>query len=118
MEVTLKDLWGAREIFSRMSGMKFKAKTSYKLMKMFDQANHELEPFGKVRRELFEKYGEERDGMFVVKPENMEEFTKEIEELASQKVDLKFTVAMDEIEDADLTPSEMLDIEFLFATPQ
>ena len=114
MKVTLKDLWGARGTLAKLSGMPFRAKTAYRLMKLIDQANKEIEPFAKVRQELFLKYGDQEGEMVTIKPENVEAFTAELAELENQTVELKFTVGLDEIEDAKLTPSEIYDLAFLF----
>lgn len=121
MKVTLKDLWNARSTLQKLAGTHFKAKTAYHLMKLIDQANKELEPFGKVRQELFQKYGEEKDERITVKADNMEAFKQEMEELENQEVELKFAVTLDEIGDAQLTPTDLFDLQFLFedvATPQ
>ena len=114
MKVTLKDLWGARGTLAKLSGMPFRAKTAYRLMKLIDQANKEIEPFAKVRQELFLKYGDQEGELVTIKPENVEAFTAELAELENQTVELKFTVSLEEIEEAKLTPSEIYDLAFLF----
>ena len=122
MLVKLSDLWNARATLGKLATMSFKAKTSYKLMKLIDQANKELEPFGKVRQEVFLKYGDQDGEKIVVRQDEIEAFTKEMEELDHQEVDLKFTVTLDELSNADLTPSELFDLNFMFveeiAVPQ
>ena len=122
MLVKLSDLWNARATLGKLATMSFKAKTSYKLMKLIDQANKELEPFGKVRQEVFLKYGDQDGEKIVVRQDEIEAFTKEMEELELQEIDLKFPVTLDELSNADLTPSELFDLNFMFveeiAVPQ
>jgi len=114
VKASLKDLWNARATLGKLAGMSFKAKTAYKLMKLIDQVNKEIEPFGKVRQELFQKYGEQEGDRVTIKPENIEIFSKELEELESQEIELKYTVNLDEIGEAQLSPSELYDLDFMF----
>ena len=113
MKASLKDLWNARATLGKLAGMSFKAKTAYKLMKLIDQVNKEIEPFSKVRQELFLKYGDQDGDRVTIKPENIEIFSKELEELESQEIELKFTVNLDEIGEVELSPSELYDLDFM-----
>jgi len=114
MKATLQELWGAKEVLGRLAATKFKAKISYKLAKIIDQANKEIEPFAKVRQAVFEKYGDKIGETITVKPENIEAFKTEMSEVESQEIEFKFTVSLDEIESAELTPSELYYLDFLF----
>ena len=115
MKVNLGRLWASREVLNKVTSMKFKARTSYRLMKMIDQVNNELEPFGKARQELFIKYGDQDGDRVTIKKENTEAFMEELKDLEGQEVELKFSVSLEEIEDAELTPSDLYAIDFLFA---
>lgn len=85
----------------KISGLlneKINIKTKYWLGKLVDQVTSEKQSFNKLREELIKKYGEEtKDGGFEVKPvindkpnPKLEEFSKEINELLDQEVELKF----------------------------
>ena len=115
MRVSLGRLWASREVLNKVTSMKFKARTSYRLMKMIDQVNNELEPFGKARQELFLKYGDQDGDRVTIKKENTQAFMEELKELEGQEVELKFSVSLEEIEDAELTPSDLYAIDFLLA---
>ncbi len=115
MKVNLGRLWASREVLNKVTTMKFKARTSYRLMKMIDQVNNELEPFGKARQELFLKYGDQDGDRVTIKKENTEAFMDELKELEGQEVELKFSVSLEEIEEAELTPADLYAIDFLFA---
>ncbi len=115
MKVNLGRLWASREVLHKVTTMKFKARTSYRLMKMIDQVNNELEPFGKARQELFLKYGDQDGDRVTIKKENTEAFMDELKELEAQEVELKFSVSLEEIEEAELTPADLYAIDFLFA---
>ena len=80
MKVTLKDLWNARGTLGKLSGMPFRAKTAYRLMKLIDQANKEIEPFARVRQDLFMQYVDQEGEMVTIKPENVEAFAEDHEE--------------------------------------
>jgi len=114
MIARLGELWGAKDVLQKLAKTKFKAKVSYKLMKVIDQANKEFEPFSKVRMELFTKYGEKKDDTITIKPENIEQFSNEMSELEATEVEIKFSISLEEIAEAELTPSELYLLDFMF----
>jgi len=113
MEATLRELWDSREVLEKLADQKFPAKVSYKLMKIISQINKELQPFAVARKSLYEKYGEKKGDAIVILDDNKEAFTKEIGELESMKVEIKFDVTIEELAPAELTPSEIYMLEFM-----
>jgi hypothetical protein len=114
MKATLRELWDSREILGKLANQDFTAKVSYKLMKIIDQTNKELQPFSKARLGIFEKYGEKKGDSINILEENKEAFKTEMSDLESTEVDIKFTVTMDEIANAQLTPSELYMLDYMF----
>lgn len=75
--------------------MRFKKDCSLEASKAFDfndfieDAQKELSNFDKVRVDKIKEYGEELDGGYKVKDENIEKFNKEIQELLNKEIDIK-----------------------------
>ena len=114
MKATLKELWDSREILGKLANQDFTAKVSYKLMKIIDQTNQEIKPFAQARLNIFEKYGKREGDTINIPEENKETFRVEMTELEDQEVEIKYSVTMDEIENAKLTPSELYMIDYMF----
>lgn len=121
MKVTIQDLVNGTEALQKLAGTGLKAKLAWQIGKLIKAAEAELQSFNETRIELIKKYGakDENDELITdengnckINPEGVEEFTNELNELANSEVELNATkVKMDDLENVDFTPSEMVALE-------
>lgn len=81
-----------------------------KLMRNKRMIDDELKEFYQLEAELFQKYGEEKDGDLVIQKdsENYEKFLKEVEPLYDNEVNFNFRkLTEDELAQSTLTASQM-----------
>jgi hypothetical protein len=88
MEVQIKDLLSANESLRLIAKKELPVKCSYRLMRLANKISSELKVFNTNRLELLKKYGEKVKGGFKIKPENSENFEKDIETLLDEKLNL------------------------------
>lgn len=86
--------------------------TAYKLSKVAKIVTDELSKVEEFRTKLVLKYGEEKDGNFMVKPENLEKFLNEMEALLSQEIDIDFQIELEKVPEG-FTAKELSEISFL-----
>lgn len=66
----LLDLWNSKEAMMRLSQEKLSPKMSYRVMKLIDTFNKELEPVEKTRQELVKKHGQTKEDGSCQIPDN------------------------------------------------
>jgi hypothetical protein len=59
------------------------------------------------------RYGEEKDGLFAVKPDKFAIFQKEMESLNEQTIDLNFQLTIDELKGIGFSPLDFANIDFI-----
>jgi len=93
VKIKLLDVINSREAIKRMGERtSYDAKTSYQIAKNIKELSAELADYEKARYALIMKYGEQtKDGNTEVKKENMDIFSKELNELLSVEIELKIT---------------------------
>jgi hypothetical protein len=83
---------------------------TYRISKMVKRINEELLHLEEARMAIFRKFGEEKDGQISVKPENTQEFQKEMMDYFNQEIEINF----DPVEiTVDKYPSELSANEYL-----
>ena len=99
-------------------GCKFKAKISYRVMKLIKEIQDHMDIFNKSRTEVLEKFGEKsEDNLEQVKinPENIKEFNIEFGELMSEKVEIKIPeLSIDDMEDIEIEPVHLMTLDWIF----
>lgn len=119
MKLAIKDLINSKEALQKLFSENLPVKTSYRLGRAIKHINSELKDFEDKRIELLKKYGDVVDDKISVKAENMESFTKDINDLLQVELDLAFEpVAIDEIKDAKLSAIDMANLEKFIFTPE
>lgn len=114
--LTLKEaveLWPA--LCELAQGKEIPAKTSYRLGKIHGKLKVDIEGYEKSRMALFERLGirdEEKD-MWSIKAGNMDEFTKEMEQLGGESITLDgvMKVEFDDISHLDFKPASIMSLE-------
>ena len=97
MDVALNDLLVSKPGFTEfLANKEIPILISYRVNKLIDEVNPELERFEKTKNELIKKYGEEKkkkdseETYVEVKPENIQTFFAEMEALSKEVVKLKY----------------------------
>jgi hypothetical protein len=76
---------------NKLSEMLLPAKESFKIIKLMQKIEPELQNYNVQRNKLLAKYGDSEDGKtFVIKEEEKENFTKEIIDLENIEIDFEF----------------------------
>jgi len=95
MKLSLDDLINAQESLIKFAKTDVPVKIAYWLSKDIQKFNIEFKAFEEARSKLFEKYGkkqvneETKQEQLVIKPENIEIFQKEINELLKTEVEVE-----------------------------
>jgi len=97
MKVLLRELLDSRAAHEELlkNGDLLPVLVSYRINKLIDEINPEFEAFEKSKNELIKKYGEEvqkegADPIIEVKPENLQEYFKELESIVNEEITLKY----------------------------
>ena len=118
MKLKLMDIVGATEGLKELGALKLSAKLSYAISKNIRHLQAELEDYQKLYNSLItEKYGEKKDKGFQVKEENIEAFSKEVNELLATEVDIDIYPI--ELHDSIvLSVTTMYQLNWMFLEPQ
>ena len=116
----LGEVAAAMPTIQKLMDSTLKVSVAFRLAKFAKQVEPHMESYDKLRQELLEKYGtkdeaEGEDGQvrYTFKNGQAEKFAKELEELLQEKVDLKIKkFKISDIDDAELTPRDILSIEW------
>ena len=96
MKILLKELLDAKTGFEELlSNKDLPVLVSYRINKLIDEINPEFEAFEKSKNELIKKYGEEKqeegkDSIVEVKPDNLQNYFKELEDIVKEEISLKY----------------------------
>lgn len=86
---TLQSLINSVGVFKKIYNMDLAASLSFKVMRLSNAIDAEMQNYEKERIRLVKKYGDESEGGNIsVKEENMEIFSREFGELVESKVEL------------------------------
>jgi hypothetical protein len=115
IEMNLGSLVIADNALDQLLEMKFSAKTAYHIAKLARLVKEEVRHFNDKRDSLIRELGEMNgNNTMKVKPENMEEFVKQINELASVKIEVNWKpIPLDEISGNEITGSILLKLDSL-----
>lgn len=121
IEVQVKDIVNSVEIFSALSQKKLNMRMAYQLAKIIKEVQKEFELFQETRMKLINEYAErDEDGRlkidennnFTIPREKIQDFQKELNELLETQVELQINkINLDELEDVEFTPMELIKIE-------
>ena len=87
MKTTNANLLMIRNAMNKFGGAS--GTLAYAIMKTRNTIDNELKAFEQYKNELFNKYGEEKDGQIVVKEENQEVFLKEMNEILEESIEFE-----------------------------
>lgn len=112
MELTLNELSGAVVAIDKIMRAVLPIKVSYRLSKMVSLINTELDYLDKARTKLAASYGVDNGkGEIQIKKENIEQFSKEINQLMTEKVELNIErIKLSEIQEVKLSAVDILSL--------
>lgn len=105
MKLTLGEIANAESGIVELSKCLLPARSAFKVSRILREISAELEGFHKHKNELVKKLGESTDGeSYKIKPENAKEFTKQIEDLLKEEIELKIEpLKLEHIEGAKIS---------------
>lgn len=124
IEVELRYLVNNVDKLNALSGAKLKARTAFQVGKLLREIEKEVQTFEKARADAVQKYGTFNDDGTVKTDENnqilfkdddaMKAFVDEVTELLNTTVTLNAEkIRLDDIENVDFTPGQILEMEKL-----
>lgn len=121
IKVKILDLLNSVEILRKLSQQDFKAKTAWQIVRLLKAAENEIQGFSEARMNLITKYAEKDENGALIKddndnvklvPETMEAFSAEVNELLESEIEINANkLSIEQLENADFTPSEMAMLE-------
>lgn len=121
INVKLSELLDSTETLKKLSQKDFKAKLAWSISRLLKAAEQEIQEFNDTRMNLINKYGEKGDdGQLVtddkgnchIIPENIQEFSNELNELINTEVEINANpIDIELLEDLEFTPTEMSQLE-------
>jgi hypothetical protein len=121
IKVKLSELLNSTETLKKLSQKDFKAKLAWSISRLLKAAEQEIQEFNDTRMNLINKYGEKGDnGQLVtdekgncrIIPENIQEFSNELNELINTEVEINANpIDIELLEDLEFTPTEMTQLE-------
>lgn len=121
INVKLSELLDSTETLKKLSQKDFKAKLAWSISRLLKAAEQEIQEFNDTRMNLINKYGEKGDdGQLVtddkgncrIIPENIQEFSNELNELINTEVEINANpIDIELLEDLEFTPTEMTQLE-------
>lgn len=117
----LEELINGADSLRTLSQKPLKARCAYAVSKILKAAESEMTSFNETRMDLIRKYSQkdengelvtDENGNAHVLPENIEVFTKELNEVLDTEIDISANkVRIDDLEDVKFTPSEMVQLD-------
>lgn len=99
----------------KIYNVEISATKAYKMLKLLKSIREEINNIEEIRKKLFEKYGEEKNGQISIKQENINVFMKELNEMMNEEVTINtITFKLNELEEMgiklNVSDIEILDI--------
>jgi hypothetical protein len=116
MKILLSQIVNSKESLEKLLGEKLPIKTAYRIQKIYRQLQPELAHYEELRTKLItEKYGTEESegsGNWKVRPENNNEFIRELTELLSVEIDIEF-VKVKLPDTSQMSPTDSFMLEWM-----
>jgi predicted phage-related endonuclease len=117
IKLTLRDIAPMIESLNNVMNLPLPAKESYRLGVAAKLIQDRITVYEKARQNLVAKYGErvEQEGVIRVKPENIEDFNKEIEGLLKEEVEVNMNpISIDLLGDNKVNARDMANLSPFF----
>lgn len=118
MSIKLKNLVKDESIknLNNLLSKEVKGSIAFDLISNIKEIKIHVENYNIIRNSLFKKYGEEKENnSSAIKPENIEQFKKEMEELLDKDIDVNIKKIKKEVlNNIQIKPIELMGLEWLF----
>lgn len=124
IKVTLDDILTASNTFSAIMQQSFKGSLAFKIARLARELNKEMETFNEERQKLLQRYcikdehgqlEQDENGNVKVAPDKINDFTDEINALLKTEVEVNADkLPMNAMDEFDITPQQMLNLEIFF----
>ena len=124
IKIKLNDVVNSTDTFTKIMQQSFKGSLAFKIARLARERDKEMQTFNSERQKIIEKYGEkDNDGKVItddkgiVKFDNskIQELNDEFNTLLDTEIEINADkLPMDNIDDFEITPQEMLNIEIFF----
>ena len=121
ISVKISDLLNSTETLQKLAKKDFKAKLAWTVARLLKAAEAEIQSFNETRMNVIRKYGEKDEngelltdekGNCKVLPENVTDFSNELNELMATEVEINANkIKIELLEDIEFTPQEMAQLE-------
>lgn len=118
IEIEMRDMLNSMEVLQKLSNKSLKTKVAFQLARIIREVNKEYELFQNSREKLIVKYAEQDENgqpkvneqnNYQIIPNKINEFNKEIQELLDSHIEINAEpIYIDDIEDLNFTPTEMM----------
>lgn len=119
--VKLEAIINGAEALRSLATKSLNGKTAYRVSRLLRELDKEYSLFNETRTELIKKHGMKdengelkvnENGDYTIDPEHVNEFYQEITEMLNNEIEISANkIALEEIENLEFTPNEMMTLE-------
>ena len=124
IKIKLNDVVNATETFTKIMQQSFKGSLAFKIARLARELDTEMKTFNEERQKIIQKYGnKDENGELIVDENgnvkfdnaNIEEINQDFSSLLETELEINADkLPMDSIDEFEITPQEMLQIEKFF----
>ena len=124
IKIKLNDVVNATETFNKIMQQSFKGSLAFKIARLARELDTEMKTFNEERQKIIQKYGNKDENGELIVDENgnvkfdntkLEEINQEFSSLLETELEINADkLPMDSIDNFEITPQEMLNIEVFF----
>lgn len=124
IKVLLSDIVNSAETFNKIMQQSFKGSLAFKIARLVRELNKEMDTFNVEREKIIKKYGKKDDKGELIIGENgtvsfdndvFPELNSEFDALLNNELEINADkLPMDSIDEFELTPKEMMELEKFF----
>lgn len=121
IQVKLGVILNSIDTLQRLSQQNFKAKLAWQIARLVNAIESELQVFNQTRLNLITKYAQTDDedklvtdenNNYIIKPENIDTFNSELNELINTEVELNANkISFKDLEELNFTPNDLSTLE-------
>lgn len=124
IKIKLNDVVNATKTFNKIMQQSFKGSLAFKIARLARELDTEMKTFNEERQKIIQKYGNKDENGELIVDENgnvkfdntkLEEINQEFSSLLETELEINADkLPMDSIDNFEITPQEMLNIEVFF----
>ena len=124
IKIKLNDIVNATETLNKIMQQSFKGSLAFKIARLARELDKEMQTFNAEKQKIIQKYGEKDEngelkidekGLVKFNKANLKEINEEFNSLLDTDLEINVDkLPMDSIDNFEITPQEMLQIEVFF----